>query len=242
MTDRRPTLSTLSLWLGRLLLASQYATADDPAGVWLPSDRPVSSLGLLLDPWTDVDTWVARERLDALVVHRPWDLPLERLGDVGVLAYHLAFDERLTLGLNPWLAEKLGMVAPETLGRKQGRPLGMVGNVPEQAWEAFRDSAAREFGGLDREVDGDARTVSRVAVVGAMTEVLVREAAVRGADAYVTGQFRMPAREAVAETGLAIVAVGHRRSEVWGMRTLACLLRERWPDLRVVLAPSLSDG
>jgi hypothetical protein len=31
--------------------------------------------------------------------------------DVGVISYHLAFDERLTLGFNPRLAEVLGMSA-----------------------------------------------------------------------------------------------------------------------------------
>jgi putative NIF3 family GTP cyclohydrolase 1 type 2 len=236
-----PTLATLAPWLDRLLLADQYGAANDPAGVWRASDRPIAALGLLLEPWGDTTAWVVRERLDALVVHRPWNLPLERLGDVGVLAYHLAFDERLTLGFNPWLAEALGLRSREVLGRKQGRPLGMIGDVPERGWDAVRDDLAREFGGLDRVVDGDARTVARVAVVGAMTEALVREAAARGADAYVTGQLRVPARAAIEETGLAVVAVGHRRSEVWGMRTLARLLREGWFGLRVLLAPGLGD-
>lgn len=232
----------LGLFLDRLLLTTQFETVDDPAGVWHPSARPVAALGLLLDPWNDALAWVARERLDALVVHRPWGLALARLGDIGVLAYHRAFDERLTLGFNPWLAEALGLGSPEVLGRKQGRPLGMIGDVPERAWDVFRDDLDREFGGLDRADAGDARTVARIAVVGAMTEGLVREAAARGAVAYVTGQLRVPARAAVAETGIGVVAVGHRRSEVWGMRTLARLLRERWPALRVVLAPGLGEG
>jgi len=236
-----PSFFDLGIFLDRLYLASQFEGLDDPAGVWHSSARPVAAVGLVLDPWHNVGAWVARERLDALVVHRPWDLPLEGLGEVGVLAYHLAFDERLTLGFNPWLAGALELNGPGVLGRKQGRPLGMIGDVPERAWDVFRDDLDREFGGLDGAAAGDARTVARIAVVGAMTEGLVREAAARGADAYVTGQLRVPARAAVAETGLAVVAVGHRRSEVWGMRTLGRLLGERWPDLRVVLAPGLVE-
>ncbi len=95
----------------------------------------------------------------------------------------------------------------------------------------------RIFEGLEATVDGDRAAIARVAVVGAMTDALVREAAGRGADLYVTGQLRMPAGAAVTETGLAVVAVGHGRSEVWGLRALGEALRERWPGLRVVLAP-----
>lgn len=76
----------------------------------------------------------------------------------------------------------------------------------------------------------------RVAVVGAMTDALVREAADRGAQIYVTGQYRQPAREAVRETGIGVIAVGHRRSEIWGLRALAGVIRERWSMIEVIVA------
>ncbi len=70
-----------------------------------------------------------------------------------------------------------------------------------------------------------------------MTDALVREAARRGADMYVTGQWRQPAEAAVAATGIAVAVVGHRRSEAWGLRLLARLMEEHWSGLRVLLAP-----
>lgn len=39
----------------------------------------------------------------------------------------LVFDERLTVGFNPYLAEALNLGGLELLGEKQGRILGMVG-------------------------------------------------------------------------------------------------------------------
>ena len=72
--------------------------------------------------------------------------------------------------------------------------------------------------------------------MGAMNDALVREADARGARVYVTGQWRVPATEAVNETGIGVVCVGHRRSEEWGLRALAGLLRERWATLRVIVA------
>ena len=86
------------------------------------------------------------------------------------------------------------------------------------------------------EVHGGGQSeVKRVAVVGAMTDALVREAASRGADLYVTGQFRQPARNAVIETGINVIVVGHRRSELWGLRALAGVVRERWFRLEVII-------
>ena len=86
---------------------------------------------------------------------------------------------------------------------------------------------------------GVCREVSRVAVVGAMTDALVREAASRGADVYTTGQLRQPAQAAVLETGIGVVGVGHRRCEEWGLRALAGVLCERWSRLEVILPPCL---
>ncbi len=235
--DAAPSLADLAACLDRLLLADRFRGEEDPAGVYRPSSRPVRTVGLLLDPWDGLPAWVAAKGIDALVVHRPWRLPLAELGDVGVLAYHLAFDEWLTLGKNPDLAAALGMTDLAVLGFKAGRPLGMLGSVPEQPATAVVDRLDRLFGGLEATVEGTQAVISRVAVVGAMTDALVREAVDRGADLYVTGQLRVPARAAVAETGLTVVAVGHGRSEVWGLRVLGDALRARWPSLRVVLAP-----
>jgi putative NIF3 family GTP cyclohydrolase 1 type 2 len=151
---------------------------------------------------------------------------------------HLPFDERLTTGLNPRLADALGLTGAAPIGARDGRPLGMLGDVapaPAGAWAA---RVAAVFGGAEGEVVPDPRApVARAAVVGAMTDALVREAAARGAGLYVTGQLRHPGRAAAAETGVAVVAVGHARSEWWGVRALGHLVAERWGAVAVVAAP-----
>ncbi|MBA2755124.1 MAG: Nif3-like dinuclear metal center hexameric protein [Chloroflexia bacterium] len=230
-------LGDLDRWLGTFLHAERFAGRDDPHGVWHPAERPVRRVGLLLAPWPGLVGWVRAERLDALVVHRPWDLPLVALGDTGVLAYHLAFDERLTLGYNPSLAAALGMTDPEVLGRKEGRPIGMIGDVPEATLADTLATLAALFAGVEHAPRVPRGRVSRVAVVGAMTAALIHEAHDRDAGVYVTGQLRAPARDAQAETGLPVIAVGHARSERYGLRTLAVALRTAWPTIDIVPAP-----
>ncbi|HEV2735092.1 MAG TPA: Nif3-like dinuclear metal center hexameric protein [Longimicrobiaceae bacterium] len=159
---------------------------------------------------------------------------------MGLLASHRPFDERLTTGFNPALAARLGMTGLEPFGARDGRPLGMLGAVGRQPFEVFLARVREEFGGTEAARaprGGEVARVARVAVANAMTDALVREAAARGADAYLTGQLRVPARAAVADTGIGVVAAGHRRAEEWGLRELARLLGERWPGLSTATWP-----
>lgn len=241
--------SDLLRLLDEILHASLFADTTEQNGWFLPSDLPIRRLGLALEPWPDFDRWVAAERLDAVFLHRPWSLTdgqrraLQTAG-IGVLAYHLAFDERLTTGFNPALAAACGWGEPEILGIKAGRPLGMACALPAPlAFDAVAAQLRAEFDGLEQATPpaiGPGVPVARVAVVGAMTDALVREAHARGVGVYVTGQWRQPARAAVRETGLGVVALGHQRSEQWGLRALARLLRTHPAAENLEIIPRLT--
>ncbi|HEX8361849.1 MAG TPA: hypothetical protein VF613_17150, partial [Longimicrobium sp.] len=74
------------------LAATIELITGHPPDVVVPSAREVRRLGLALEPPARV------ESLDALFLHRPWGMRDVR---IGVLASHLPFDERLTIGFNP---------------------------------------------------------------------------------------------------------------------------------------------
>ncbi len=111
----------------------------------------------------------------------------------------------------------------------------MIGDIPTQSFASYCCCVDEVFGGYDEACADGNHEVSRVAIVGAMTDMLVREAASRGADVYITGELRKPAQAAVLESGIGIVGVGHRRCEKWGLRALAGLLCDRWSRLEVIL-------
>ena len=229
-------------------LAAEFRTNHYPeserGGLYRPSNRPVQRLGLALEPFPELTAWVETARLDALWLHRPWQLdPTKLPSDVGVLSHHLPFDEALTIGLNPYLAPLLDAVGlPEPLGFKRDsdsdllpRAIGMLIDVPGCEFDAQLLTVNTSFGGYDRAEPGRQPRISRVAVVGAMNDALVREAANRGANLYLTGQYRKPAQDAVDETGMAVIAIGHRRTELWGLRALANILHEHYPHLSVLV-------
>jgi putative NIF3 family GTP cyclohydrolase 1 type 2 len=196
-------------------------------------------LGLALEPNPIMPDWIRENDLDALWLHRPWKLDLTSVpDDVPILFQHLPFDETLTMGFNEPLAAKLQLTQPEELGHKQAdgyppRAIGMLGAVPTRTAADWVRWAEAAFGGLEQVHEGRFAAISRVAVVGAMNEVLLREAAGRGAQLYLTGAYRRGAQRAVDETGLHVLAVGHERSERWGLHALGEVLRTQFPTIDV---------
>ncbi|MDF5725114.1 MAG: Nif3-like dinuclear metal center hexameric protein [Rhizonema sp. PD37] len=228
-------LEDIAEFLDRFFAVDRFPQ-EERGGVYLPSSRPVKRLGLALEPWTQLLEWAKARNLDALFLHRPWKLEEGQLApDVGVISYHLAFDERLTISFNPRLAEVLGMYCLEVLGEKDGREIGMIGEIPTSLFASLCRCVNQIFDGNEQVHAENCTEVTRIAVVGAMTDALVREAAQRGANVYITGQLRQPAIQAMQETNMAVIAVGHRRSEVWGLRSLAGVLRERWSELEITI-------
>ncbi len=227
--------NNLANFLDQFLETAKYA--EEPPLVRRQFTHSVRRLGLALEAWPGLPEWAAAEKLDAVFLHRAFKLDFAALPeDIGVVASHLPFEEKLALGFNPRLAAALGMTHLETLGYRKGRPLGMLGAVPPQTVAAFYQSVSETFGGRDEARTCERNEVTKVAVVGAMTAELMHEASQRGAEVYVTGQMRKPAKEAILDTGLGMVIVGHPRSEQWALSALANVLRERFCGLQVVLS------
>lgn len=229
------TLSTISAYLDGYLGSSRFP--DDQNGIYRPSSRPVKRIGLAIEPWANIREWVQQQQLDALFLHRPWrlDLPPD---DVGVLAYHLAFDLTLTFSYNPRLAAALLMQHPTPFACKERIPYGMYGDIAPTSLHEVATTLGNIFGKAPTIETRSTETIQRIAIVGAMTDKFVREAAMHNVDLYITGQFRQPARVAVQETNMNVAIIGHDVGERWGIHALSKLLQEQWTHLEVVVADS----
>ncbi len=230
-----PIFADLATCFDRLLPLPNRLAATPAATLVVPREGEIARLGLRLDPSGDLPAWARRHALDAIFLHRHYKLDIDALPPgVGVIASHDAFDAHLSIGDNKHWARAVGLRTRESFGKKEGRSLGVIGEVEPRGWKDFCGYVMREFDGIEESQPPAKERVGRVAVVGAMNEVLVRQAHAAGVDVYVTGQFRQPARGAVAETGIGVIAVGHRRAERWGLRQLAALLDGEFPALTVV--------
>lgn len=243
-------LDDIVQFLNQELAVDTYPDTER-GGIYYPSGRPIRRVGLSLEPFSMLADWINENHLDALWLHRPWQFdPTLMPPDIGIMTHHLPFDETLTMGYNRRLARRLGETkTPEVLGYKPDkanpkqtltdRPIGMLVDVAQDEFDGWLETIKTLFEGYDRAEAGCGASgwqpnSTRMAVVGAMTDALVREAAERGAHLYLTGAYRKAAQAAVDETGIAIIAVGHRRTEEWGLQALASLIEERWPVETVI--------
>ncbi|QIR35813.1 NGG1p interacting factor NIF3 [Tolypothrix sp. PCC 7910] len=228
-------LTDIVNFLNNFFNVEQFPTSER-GGIYLPSLNPVERLGLALEAKTGLYEWVRYQSLDILFLHRPWNLELKKVpAQLGIISYHLPFDENLTVGFNPRLAQVLQMSNLEVLGKKENRAIGMIGNIQTQSFLELCSFITQTFGKPEQVLPSVNSDIKRIAVVGAMTDLLVREAAKRGGDVYITGQFRQPAKAAIQETQISVITVGHRRSELWGLRSLSEVLQERWSRLEVFI-------
>lgn len=201
----------------------------------VPATRAVQCVAFALDAG-DAARTPSLGRADAVVLHRPWGhASLALAPGAGVLAYHRPFDATLTPEYNPRAALQLGLRDVERVYASDGRAIGQLGIVDAQSWARFRGETASLFGGTESELPTQ-RSVRCVAVMGAMTDALVRDAHERGVDVYVTGQLRAPGRAAAIACGIGVIAVGHERWERWALRELAGLVRARWPNVETAVA------
>ncbi len=202
-------------------------------------DKAVRRLILALE-WRPDQKSATTQTDTALFLHRPFDLPPgEAPGLLAVFASHIGFDAHFTTGYNPALARALQMTEPQPVrdSLKNDAVVGMIGDLTDApTGDEVLQHVTAEFGGIDAvEMTDEQRRAAtpRVAVMSALRPNLVADVAAAGATVYVTGQLRENARKALRERGMGVIAVGHRRSEVWGLHQLARELRSAFPALDV---------
>ena len=229
-----PSLQQIADHLAPTLDRERYHREGDPAGIWIASDRPVRRLTLRLDAGRVPYGWA--DGADAVLIHRPFGLWPVRVPDgVGVIAVHRALDERVSVGPSPALAAALGLAPDAEPLNRGGKTVGLVGRVGDAVpFGAVVGRIESELGGAEDAVGPEPDAVGAVALVGAMTDELVRTAAERGATVYVTGQIRKPGTAAAEQAGVRVIAVGQDRAEAWGLRHLGRLVRAEWPAVEVV--------
>ena len=193
-----------------------------------PGAPQVSRLSLALDP-------------SDLPADLPGGLPgctifLHRIHQLGaafpgmaVLNSHDAFDAALTTGPNLPLAERLRWHEPERIELEQAS--GLIALPPQQDWERLLGALHAEFGGHDATLRPLHPELQRVALMNAMRPELLEAVAAKGVSVLVTGQMRPAALPTAHILGLGVIALGHRRTELWGLRQLARELRDAFPGL-----------
>ncbi|KAH7035926.1 uncharacterized protein B0I36DRAFT_286486 [Microdochium trichocladiopsis] len=148
-------------------------------------------------------------------LHRPWALDRRRMPRrATVLANHKGFDEVLTVGNNVALGKRLGMDVDNSVefGAFEGinTPIRVI-----TIMNAFHPAEVEQV-----------ETIAGELISSSLNSICSQVL-------YLTGAVRELGLQAARQRGMAVVCVGHRTCEKWGIRHLARLLREQWPELKV---------
>lgn len=189
-----------------------------------PGAPQVSRLSLALDP----GDLPAELPGGAVFLHRVHQLGAAFPG-LAVLNSHDGFDAALTTGPNMRLAERLHWQASEHTGLQQAS--GLIALPPQRDWTRLLGALHAEFGGHDALLPPKGTEVRRVALVNAMRPELLEAVAAKGVSVYITGQLRPAALPTARALGLGVIALGHRRTELWGLRQLAREIGAAFPGL-----------
>jgi putative NIF3 family GTP cyclohydrolase 1 type 2 len=223
-----PTLTELADWLSAVFGEAGALRRSGP--------ERVARLALALEP-ADLPPDVAA---DALFLHRARWVGSGWPG-LGVLSVHDGFDQQLTTGPNRRLARALGWTDLREVVW-EGQLVGLAATPPQRHWPELRAALHAELGGEDTSWPPDDSSSLRLALMNAMNPALIGHVAELGVQVYLTGQLRPSAAGAARERGLGVVALGHRRTELWGLRQLARELRAAFPGLQTEVYPLGTPG
>jgi putative NIF3 family GTP cyclohydrolase 1 type 2 len=215
------TLQALHAWLRQRL---------GEAEVRRSGSGPVARLALALEA-VDLPPDL---KADALFLHRANRLG-EAFSGLAVLNSHDGFDLSLTTGPNLALAQRLGWHDIQLIELE--RASGLSAQVPQRDWDTFVDVLSAELGGYEQLRRPREPELGRVVLMNAMRPELLHTALEQGATVYITGQMRPVALGAARELGMGVVALGHRRSEEWGLRQLKRELEAAFPELSCIVYP-----
>lgn len=162
---------------------------------------------------------------------------------ISLFGFHLPLDAHPTLGNNATVYKKLGLQGT-VMQCAYGPYFGDKPNLPDRFMEANIG-----FGGVGVITDELLRKVFqhgyqsfgfesgkeyKVAICTGSGTSELEEARERGYNMFITGEIRESTPIYSAETGMAVIAAGHHRSEIFGVENIANWLIENGVDARFI--------
>jgi len=148
---------------------------------------------------------------------------------ISLYASHLPLDMHPELGHNAVIARRLGLVEREPFFRYGGIEIGFSGRLREPVpLGAFVTSVDRALATESQVVNAGPETVVSVAVVSGGAADAIADCVGRGVDCLVTGEMLHQHYHTALEAGVNVVAAGHYRSEVPGVRAVMARVQEEF--------------
>ncbi|MBF0183943.1 MAG: Nif3-like dinuclear metal center hexameric protein [Magnetococcales bacterium] len=146
-----------------------------------------------------------------------------------LMAFHLPLDAHATLGNNAQILQRLNLTPGKPFGLYRGSHLSAIGQCPQGIpLDEMVQSIHTLFGGQPLLLPFGPPLIHQVAVCSGAAPELIREAKQKGADLFLTGEATEYVYHFAAEEEIHFVAVGHHRSESFGVQALGETLAKQF--------------
>jgi len=159
--------------------------------------------------------------------------------DITIFSAHTNMDNAVN-GVNFKMAEKIGLAQVQVLDRREdgwlGAGAGVVGELPEpESEDTFLRRIKQVFAvGCVRHTAYTGRQVRKVALCGGAGAFLMPKAIAQGADVFITGEIKYHDYFGKAEEIL-LAEIGHYESEQYTKEIFYQIIKEQFPDVRLVM-------
>lgn len=224
------------------LLQAQVFEERAYNGVQVMNATPITRVATAVSATLETINAAREAQAQALVVHHGIflendDHPLVgRLYDkvrllieqnCALLCYHLPLDAHQELGNNWKAALDLGLRNCQPFLAYNGQYIGVIGEIVMSSFDAFKEQVEQYYGRPAQAVKvRDA--IVRVAIVSGGADRFVKDAALAGADCYITGRVDEPVWDDAHEYGISFLGLGHYGTETVGPKALAQKIEEHF--------------
>ena len=161
--------------------------------------------------------------------------------DLALYACHLPLDAHPKYGNNVQICKMLGIRGLKKFGHYGGGYIGFGGSLPrELTMQEFKTLIASKISPKITAMEYGKKKVKTVAVVSGGASEELEQAAEQGYDVFLSGEYKLLAYINARDIGMNAVFAGHYATEIFGVKTIAALLKAKFKvdslflDLEVV--------
>jgi dinuclear metal center YbgI/SA1388 family protein len=146
--------------------------------------------------------------------------------DIALLCYHLPLDAHQKVGNNWKAAMDLGLKNCTPILEYDGTYMGVLGDA-HMPFDDFKKQVERYYDRSASAVKVHDK-VNKVAIVSGGADKAIKDAALAGADCFITGRVDEPVWADAHEYGISFLGLGHYATETVGPKALASVIEQHF--------------
>jgi len=215
-------------------------------GLQVAGSSQVFKIGFAVDPSLDAISKAKEAKCQMLIVHHGlfWGEPVpitnalhKRVkmlidSNINLYAVHLPLDIDERFGNNIEIFKKLGLINLERFGGSEGLMLGFKGFLDKEIrLSDFLETAEQKIGRIINKACFGPTNIKKIGVIsgkGTLSKKFLVELKESDIDLFLTGEFSYSDFVYAKDLGINIIALGHYKTETFGLIGLMGFLKENF--------------